>query len=294
MSQRCIWCGSSNMKLYRSILGNRLYCCQVCELVQTEEHAQKNRRQINNDMYSEEYLENYLRREELIKERFNKRVREIESISKGGVILDVGCSVGFFLETLRDVGTYFWKLYGIDMNRASISVADCRINAQIKLGKVIDAKYKSNFFDCITCFDVLEHDRDIRKTLGEISRILKPKGLLVVQSPNYKSVMATFSGENWDWWSIPDHTTHFCQKTITKVLNESGFSIISLVTWEDEEDFVLNIAGNIRKSFPTIFQIHRICAKVSLWVLPFLWRFIKMIELYFPIGGEILVYARKK
>ena len=81
--------------------------------------------------------------------------------------------------------------------------------------------FKANFFDCVTCFDVLEHDADIRGNLKEIYRILKPGGLLVIQVPNCKSAMAYLCGQHWDWWSVPDHVLHFIPPVLSKILEDN-------------------------------------------------------------------------
>lgn len=47
--------------------------------------------------------------------------------------------------------------------------------------------FKSNYFDCVLCNAVLEHDKFFWKTISEIKRVLKRNGTLVIGVPSYKN-----------------------------------------------------------------------------------------------------------
>lgn len=292
MYRTCIYCKSNKMSFFRKITGYTLVKCNNCSLIQTAQSGLKNRNHINQVIYSDEYLENYLKREKELKFRFYLRISEIEKYKKGGKILDIGCSIGLLLECIHEVLKGKWQLYGVDLNEKSIKVAKRRVKASLSVGTLTSTKYPSKFFDCITCFDVLEHDVNIKRTLQEIRRLLKDDGLLVIQSPNYKSVMANLSGVYWDWWSVPDHVIHFSKDTLIEVLRCNNFSISKWFSWEPEKDFVMNIAGSIRKSLPSTLFMNKILAKLSIFPLSILWRLIQIPERVLPIGGEIVVIAR--
>lgn len=290
--RKCVYCRSSSLRLFRTVKQYSLIRCNNCSLVQTVQSSLKNRNHINQIVYSDEYLGNYLKREKELKLRFCQRVSEIDKYKKGGKIMDIGCSIGLFLECIHETSKYKWQLYGVDLNKKSIKIAKRRVKANLTVGTLISTKYPSKFFDCIICFDVLEHDVNIKRTLQEIRRLLKDGGLLVVQSPNYKSVMANLSGVYWDWWSVPDHVIHFSKDTLIAVLRCNNFSIIKWFSWEPEKDFVMNIAGSIRKSLPSTLFMNKILAKFSVFPLSILWRLIQIPERALPIGGEIVVIAR--
>ena len=50
--------------------------------------------------------------------------------------------------------------------------------------------YKSNMFDIILCNHVSEHIPNVNKALSELKRILKPKGILILNVPNEGCLMA--------------------------------------------------------------------------------------------------------
>lgn len=45
-------------------------------------------------------------------------------------------------------------------------------------------KLKGNFADLVVCTEVLEHIRNDKKLFGEIVRIVKPKGIIIISAPN--------------------------------------------------------------------------------------------------------------
>lgn len=46
--------------------------------------------------------------------------------------------------------------------------------------------FSDNFFDFVYCITVLEHVRDVEKSIKEMIRVLKPGGFLYINTPNYR------------------------------------------------------------------------------------------------------------
>ena len=268
--------------------------CQNCNLVFTWLRAKYNVGKFNRSYYSDEYLSNYEDRKDKLEKRFLRRLKEIEIFKKGGNLLDVGCSTGLFLRTVQKNSVYRWRLFGIDINRNSLAFAKTKADATFFCTSLHTKKFKESFFDCITCFDVLEHDVDIKGNLTEIYRILKPGGLLVIQLPNYKSVMAYLCGKNWDWWSVPDHVLHFSPPVLSKILADNGFIVKRLFTWEPGKEFIENIRGTIKMEVTRVMSLNRILSKLSVIPLYILWFTLLVAEKRFETGGLIVVYAAKK
>jgi len=91
--------------------------------------------------------------------------------------------------------------------------------------------------------DVLEHFKDPVANLKKAKLLLKEDGILVIQTPNYKSLMARIC-KDWAWWMIEDHKFFFSPKSLKKILNKSEFETESFKTYEDWEDFKKNLDGN--------------------------------------------------
>ena len=83
----------------------------------------------------------------------------------------------------------------------------------------------------------------------EIKRVLKKDGILVIQAPNYKSLMALFTGSHWDWWAPPDHVLHFSFAFLINYLERHDFMIINKFTYERSKDFLSNIKGRMSGNY---------------------------------------------
>ena len=57
---------------------------------------------------------------------------------------------------------------------------------------ITDIKFKDNFFDVIICNHILEHIEDDRKAMRELFRVLRPKGIAILQVPISKNAKKTF------------------------------------------------------------------------------------------------------
>ena len=132
---------------------------------------------------------------------------------KGKKVLDIGCGGGLVSESLS------LKAFvtAIDENNKNLSQAKnhAKINS-LKINYIkssFDNFYKKNKnkFDLILCLEVLEHIDNFKKTLQQITTLVKPKGTLVLSTinRNLKSlILAKIFGEyilNW----IPIGTHEF-------------------------------------------------------------------------------------
>ncbi len=107
-----------------------------------------------------------------------------------GRLLDVGCGTGFLLERLGLAG---WSGVGIDLSPESVALAQERL-ARVGVADRLDAAVGSAYepptgpFDLVTVTDVLEHLEDPRACLTAIRRQIAPGGLLVISTPNRRSL----------------------------------------------------------------------------------------------------------
>lgn len=293
MGLNCKYCHCHNPTLVSRIDGYELIKCRCCKLLQTN-ITKYQLKKINFYKYSDNYLNNYIkiRSEQLIYDYKNNLI-DIEKICRGGNILDVGCSTGLFIKTVYNCSVYRWNIFGIDINVRSIKLAKLNKFANVKRIDIKNNRFDSNYFDVITCFDVLEHLNDINESIGEIRRILKRGGILVIQIPNSDSLMRLLSGNDWDWWCIPDHIFHFTPDTITRILEDYGFTISTIKTFEHSEIFIKNIQGHIRKILIKKRKFNTIIAKLAYLSLYLLWFVMNNVLKNNKYGGLIYILAVK-
>lgn len=136
-----------------------------------------------------------------------------------------------------------YQVYGVEPNRFLRDEASKNSGAIIKKETLDALPFQDNYFDVITCYDVLEHSMKIGKNIQELKRVLKQGGALFVQAPNYISLMAYLTGNQLDWWCISDHVLHFSHESLRTNITKNSFTVIHSYTYEDTENFLSNIKG---------------------------------------------------
>ncbi len=245
--KKCPLCHSTSINDYIDVNKWRINKCSNCLLLFTDTEGKGVMQKVR--FYDKEYIDGYLLRESELKKRFFQRLLKIEEYKLGGELLDIGCSLGFFLQVIEQTSKYPWEITGIEPNSNLLAYAKKVVKGRIIKGKISNLPFRDSTFDCVTCFDVLEHDVHLRKNISEIKRILKTNGIFVVQAPNYRSFMAFLTGNRWDWWVPPDHVLHFSFDFLISFLQNNGFKILEGFTYEEQKDFLLNVKGIVRKNY---------------------------------------------
>ena len=165
--------------------------------------------------------------ENSVSSRWQRQRRKISEYKQSGNILDIGCSSGAFLGTMK---ANSWKLYGIEMEAATAQRARATTGAEVFVGDAVAAPFAAESFDVITCFDLLEHVYDPREFLTKVRVWLKPDGIIYVALPNIDSWESKTMGSYWFGLELPRHLFHFSPKSLRFVMKSLGFSEVSVQT----------------------------------------------------------------
>jgi 2-polyprenyl-3-methyl-5-hydroxy-6-metoxy-1,4-benzoquinol methylase len=160
-------------------------------------------------------------------ERWRARRKTIVKHKSAGVLLDLGCSSGAFLESLKSPA---WQLYGIEMSVDAARKAEARTGAQVFLGDILDAPFAPQSFDVVTCFDVLEHVYEPREVLAKVQEWLKPGGIFYVLVPNIDSAESRFFGSYWYGLELPRHISHFSPASLRTIAASVGLEEVRIET----------------------------------------------------------------
>jgi SAM-dependent methyltransferase len=102
-------------------------------------------------------------------------------------LLDAGCGTGGLIRRLgpRQVG---WRWTGVDFSPLALELARERCGAIAKLlqASITALPFENGVFDAVVSADVLYHLDDDTAALHEFRRVLRPKGILVVNVPAYR------------------------------------------------------------------------------------------------------------
>lgn len=165
-------------------------------------------------------------------------------------ILDVGCGDGVVLDALANIQTRSniqLKLYGLDTDQEAIKHVRCK--ALLSTASSTKMPYEDNFFHLIVSSQTIEHlnESNIKKTLLEIYRVLSPKGIVYIETPNPRSLIAKTMGNNW-WMFLKEHSTLIPPSTLAKMLLKAGF-IKSKGRTRAEIDWQINEVREILKGY---------------------------------------------
>lgn len=100
--------------------------------------------------------------------------------------LDAGCGVGYGLAILAEAGAV--TTTGVDVDVEAIEQAGTRLEdssaTELLRADLRELPIPDDSFDLIVCFEVIEHMEEAERALGELQRVLRPDGLLLISSPN--------------------------------------------------------------------------------------------------------------
>lgn len=147
-----------------------------------------------------------------------------------GKLLEIGFGTASFLKLAHEDG---WEIYGADLSTPQVDHARETLKLpNIVLGTIEEIAYPKKFFDVVAGFNFLEHVPDPRSSLAEISRILKPGGVLILMCPNiagvFHSLMPELLGDNDPLkitWVPPHHLSYFNKTNLRRLLESTGFEI---------------------------------------------------------------------
>ena len=184
----------------------------------------------------------------------SRRVRIVGSVTSsapnGSVaerkLLDVGCGDGTFISAARTKG---WTVFGTEMN------PEIARGAGLEVWETIEQAKTSGPFDCITLWHSLEHLRDPRSTLTQLSKLLSPAGVLVIAVPDAGGLQARFFGAKWFHLDVPRHLYHFNELSLARLVASAGLTITR--RWHQEFEYDLfgwsQSALNSLSSVPNVF-----------------------------------------
>ncbi len=221
---RCAVCGSEK---YRPLFTTKkivhVVKCLGCGLNYANPRIVQNEFQ---KMYQTKgYYDTYIIKEEILDRRlFLRRLTAIEQYKKTGRILDIGCATGFFLDGAKSRG---WETWGVEISKFASEYARKNFGLDVFTGTLREAKFHGDLFDVIVMDDVIEHVPFPITELEEVYRILKPSGILALNTPNAGGLLRRFMGRKWFHFK-EDHLFFFSHKTIKLALEKAGFKVLDI------------------------------------------------------------------
>lgn len=159
-----------------------------------------------------------------------------KQIPAKGRILDIGCSIGLFMEIAQKSG---FECVGLEPEPKSRRYALER-GLDVRPQLFNDAGFPSASFDAITMFGVLEHLSKPKQMLADVWEKLKPGGVVMVIVPNVYSFANGTLHEQARTFTGRNHLSYFAWDTLSDLFKRAGYEITHLDTTLAGLDSALN------------------------------------------------------
>ena len=178
---------------------------------------------MNNDSFYRAFEDRHRGSRELIKSRLEVYLPFIDSIKKAAsttcIGLDIGCGRGEWLEFLSEQG---FEMHGVDLDQGMLDACQERgFNVLPGDGIGYLAKQASSSLDVISAFHVVEHISfdELQRLADEAQRVLKPGGLLILETPNPENLAVASA----NFYLDPTHIKPIPPMLLSFVTEFAGF-----------------------------------------------------------------------
>ena len=191
---RNCWCGNSNLIPFGPENGE----CRTCgTLVYLKETLSKQSMVSNDetDLYGKKYWldhqqeafgypDIYTRaRNDLTERNLHWLKAMLKYCIPPAEVLEIGCAHGSFVALLQLAG---YNASGVEMSPWVVEFGKKTFDVPISIGPIETLEITPNSLDVIALMDVLEHLPDPVSTMKCCLKLLKPNGLLLIQTPQFK------------------------------------------------------------------------------------------------------------
>jgi len=225
----CNLCNSGNCELFLTNRFGNLFKCNNCDFI----FALPKTKTVC-ELYSEGYhRENYINDKYRLGRitQANERACDIKEFLENGKLLDIGCSVGYFLKSANDFG---FDAKGVEISDFARDFCQ-RQGFKVYSGNLTALDLPEGSFDCITMWDFVEHLPDPKVYIKEAWYLLKKNSILALKTPNaslefFKIIkLLSYFIPQTSYLLHPDkHLVYFTPEVLSKLLESCGFSVLKI------------------------------------------------------------------
>jgi SAM-dependent methyltransferase len=140
-------------------------------------------------------------------------------------LLDVGCGPGFLLEAARRRG---WEVLGVDPSRFAADSAAHTFGVRVLCCSLAEAALEPVSFDAVSLLHAVEHFADPVAALADVARLLRPGGVLFLETPNAASEGYRLFGREWVLLNPMEHRYVFSPRTLARALEAAGLQVLTI------------------------------------------------------------------
>jgi arsenite methyltransferase len=169
-------------------------------------------------------------------EIINQRLKTVEAMAlrSGERVLDAGCGTGLLTELIASQVGDSGHVSGLDYSQDMLDFAAPRCeplgNVELHQGSVTQLDFADDSFDAASCVQTLLYVDKVETAIGELHRVLKPRGRVAVLETDWRGVVINSPDHKLtrrvlDAWDETVSSPNLPIKLIP-MLNQAGFSAI--------------------------------------------------------------------
>lgn len=238
---KCILCGSNKFKVLfdtGKAQVHRIVKCSICNLIyanpQTDnvtnvEKKHFNPVKANPDLdpdlswFTPEDHQ-YLRKQFLQLSDYARIIDFVEKKDKG-IFLEIGSYAGIFLNEAKKRG---WDVIGIEPLEIPALYAEKHYGIKVIREYFERSGLVDGSIDVIVSCHVIEHVQDPSYFVNKSFSLLKPTGIMVIETPAYDSITYKILKHRERSMRCDGHLFFFTTKTLTKLVEDQGFKVLKL------------------------------------------------------------------
>lgn len=155
----------------------------------------------------------------------DRRAAVVKRLLPAGRVLEIGCGEGRFLAAFEPD---LYVVAGIEPREEEALLARERLRAAgarggIVSGEISTSRLPCESYDLVALFGYLARCQSPRATLMEVSRVLRPGGHVIIETPSLASLTARLRGSSWPPLRDPTADYFFTRATLRRLTTSCGF-----------------------------------------------------------------------
>lgn len=141
---------------------------------------------------------------------------------EGRRLLEIGCFTGDFLELALAAG---YDVTGFELQPEAAEIAGDKLPGRILRTDIRNVNLPSEAFDVICLLGLIEHVPEPVALLERCAGLLKPKGCLLIETPDARSLPARLLGRFWPPLAPVEHIHLFSERALRRSLERWGLRV---------------------------------------------------------------------
>jgi len=195
--------------------GHSIYECPACSLRFTLPDLAQDLQEVYGERYftsADAEYGDYLAEEPAHRRQAVRYLQQIQLVHPVGSLLDIGGAAGFFADEARKHG---WSAQMVEVSPYAANRAEA-IGVKVVRGAFPDVNIGGQF-DAVTFFNSLEHLPELRRAEQRLRELVKPGGVVVIETWDWRSFIARIQGLGWHQYH-PEYVPHYFDRRSLRLL----------------------------------------------------------------------------